>query len=562
MRASRLALSFWFAATLAASPDNTEKVIANLHRIAADLNDAVRRYNVHLDREIAQYDHASRSNAGRRIPGADFDLMGGPTDTVQIAMRKLFEARVISAHRPGDEPPSLADCERIQTLIGEARAQIEIGSATLRRLQVVSAADLTPKTQAEQKLRLRELLKARYAAAEAAKRAFVALPVALPSADSSDEQRERAWDLMVAKMPMNQARPSDVNTPPSGAILPIRFEQGRRITLVNERSCRVTLTDSGMEDTQGRRLFYQEEWITRQGSLARTNGTGPGGIVILFRWAVAVNTKTGRHTLLRSYGPHEFRGTLDEFYELQPSDYAPPDPKPIPPSMQELNRAIAALDRSRNELNSALGDYKRRLANSLAQSEACDADLPADLRETLFALRSRIARVDFVVDAENKIRNAADRAADNDHLLEALVAWVNGEAIERDIPQSESRALQEALTRSDSGIRETRALEREALAALPPDLPEAEAQFPALRKDFVVRITRANGTLRQEVWTVASSASGPREAKRTTVLIDIDPASGNQTPQTKDVKHYPLDPGETLEEAYEEHASLNPPESL
>ena len=547
MRARRLILSLWFAATLCAADTD---VAASLRHIATELNDAVRRCNAHLDREISQYDRASRTSAGRRIPGADLDLMGGPTDTVQIAMRKLFEARVIATRRPGYEPPSLADCERIQALIVEARAQIEIGSATLRRLQVVSAADLNPRTQAEQKLRLRELLKARNAVEEAAKRAFVALPVALPSADSSDEQRERAWDLMVAKMPINRGGPSDVKTPsPANPILPIHFEQGRRITLVNEHSCRVTLTDSGMEDTQGRRLFYQEEWIARQ------------SVVILFRWAVAVNTKTGQHTLLRSYGPREFRGTLDELYERQPSAYTASNPKPVPPSMPELNRAIAALERSRNELSRALRNYRSQIENTFAQSQACDPDLPQDLRANLFTIRARMAHVAAFVDAEANVRNAADRASDNDRLLEALVAWVNGDAIVRDIPESESRALQEALARSDFGIRETRALEREALAALPPDLSESEAQFPALRKDFIVRMTRANGALRQEVWTVAASA-GPREAKRTTVFIDIDPGSGTQTPKAKDVKRYRLDPGETLEEAYEEYASLNPPESL
>lgn len=43
---------------------------------------------------------------------------------------------------------------------------------------------------------------------------------------------------------------------------------------MNDRSCRVTLTDSGTEDRQGRRLFYQEEWVSRPVSLARTTGGG------------------------------------------------------------------------------------------------------------------------------------------------------------------------------------------------------------------------------------------------------------------------------------------------
>jgi len=558
MGMSRLILSVWMAGTLSLLADSTEKVTTDLRGIASDLNNAVRRYNVHLDREIAQYDHASRSKAGRRIPGADFDLMGGPSDLVQMAMRKLFAARIVSARRPGYAPPSLAESDHIQALIVEARSRVEIGSAALRRLQVVSAADLSPRTQAEQKLRLHELLKARNAAIEAAKRAFVALPVALPGADSPDEQRERAWDLMVAKLPV-KAAPTHEIAAKLDAILPIRFSEGGRIMLVNEHSCRVTLTDSGREDPLGRRLFYQEEWVKRQGSLARTNGTGPGGIVILFRWAVAVNTRTGQHTLLRSYGPREFRGTLDEIYESAGDDYSAENissPKPPSPTMQELTAATAALESDRARLGNALADYKRQLRNLLALSAACDADLPVDLRETLFAIRSRMAGVSAIADAESKVRNAADRASDDDHLLEALVAWVNGDALERDFSSLESRTLREALGRSDAEIGVVRSLEREALDALPPPLPENEVQFPALRKDLIVRISRSGASaFRQEVWTVAASDGGAREVKRTVDFIDIKPGSGAQVPAGRVVKHYRLDPGETLEEVYDEFAS-------
>jgi len=415
------------ALALCAAPGGTDKVTANLQHVAAELNEAVRHYNAHLDREIAENDRGYRTKTGRRIPGADIDLMGGPPDTIQTATRKLFEARVIASRRPGYAPPSLADCDRIQALIAEVRAQVELGSAALRRLQVVSAADLTAGAQPAQKLRLRELLKARAGAEEAAKRAFVALPVALPTADSADEQRERAWDLLVAKMPLKPRPSADAPAPPqSGAVLPIAFREGHRVTLINELSCRVTLTDSGMEDPQGRHLFYQEEWLTRQGSLARTNGTGPGGIVILFRWAVAVDTKTGRHSLLRSYGPHEFRGSLDELYELERSDYIPINPDPIPYSLQDIAKALAALDRSRDELSRSLAGYRRQLRESLAHSAACDPDLPDDLRENLFAIRARMSRVTAATEAERNVRGAADRADDNGHLLEALVAWVNG----------------------------------------------------------------------------------------------------------------------------------------
>lgn len=206
MRGPRVSSILFALAVLAVRPvaeaqqeqDDPEKIIAGLRQLAFELNEAVKRSQRHLDREIAMHDRGYRAKTGSRIPGADADFDGGQPDLVQTALRKLFAARMISARRPGYEPIPLADYDRIQALILDARSRIDRSNEVERRLLVVPAKDLNPRDYAAEKARQFELLKARSAAAEAAKKAFVALPVALPEADSPEEQREKAWDSMVA----------------------------------------------------------------------------------------------------------------------------------------------------------------------------------------------------------------------------------------------------------------------------------------------------------------------------------------------------------------------------
>jgi hypothetical protein len=183
------------------------------------------------------------------------------------------------------------------------------GNEAIKRMLVVSAKDLNSPSDAEQRLRRSELRRARNAAGDAARKALVALPIDLPEADSPEEQRDKAWDTLLASL-------KDASQP---TLVLIRFETGMRIILVNEHFCRITLSDSGMEDRQGRHLFYQEQWVTRTGSITRTNGTGPSGIVLLMRWAVALNTATGQHTLLRRYETREFQGDFNDLYETPPA---------------------------------------------------------------------------------------------------------------------------------------------------------------------------------------------------------------------------------------------------
>jgi hypothetical protein len=125
----RLTLGIWVIGTLFASyatplqsaseprtgspaslADELDKATASLRQIADDLTDAVKRFQTHLDREIAVHDRGYRTESGRRIPGADDDLAAGlPSEAVEVAVRKLFAGRMMAARRPGYEPVPLAE---------------------------------------------------------------------------------------------------------------------------------------------------------------------------------------------------------------------------------------------------------------------------------------------------------------------------------------------------------------------------------------------------------------------------------------------------------------------
>jgi hypothetical protein len=455
-----------------ATAEDPDKAAASLRQITNDLNETVKRFQSHLDREIAEHGRGYLTKSGKRIPGADADLVGGggPADVVQAAMRKLFAARMIAARRPGYAPAPLADFDRIEALIAEARSRIDAGNDAMRQLLVVSAREMNPGADAKQHMRTRELLKARNAATEAAKRAFVALPIALPEADTAEAQRETAWDLMVANRPIRNGGAGKAGNANSldAAALPIRFEPGARVTLVNEHFCRVTLTDSGMEDRQGRHLFYQEEWVRRIGNVARTATTGATGVVVLMRWAVAVNTKTGQHTLLRRYDAREFFGDFDDLYQQQRNGYAVNASLPesaAPPSMQDLSAALAEVDRSRLELQDAISQFRKRIRGELERNDGLldgqnkpglDDELPGAVRENLFAIRSHLAGNPATLEAEARVRHAVDRAAEKVRALETLEALADGNALQQDVPAADSRVLLAALNRSDAGINLTR----------------------------------------------------------------------------------------------------------
>jgi hypothetical protein len=555
-------------------PEDPEKVTASLRQIASELNNAVKSYQAHLDHEIALHDRGYRAKTGQRIPGADNDLIGGPPDLVETATRKLFAARMMAARSPGYAPAPIADCDRIQLLIEEARSRLNIASDLTRWLFVVSAKDLSIQGNAEQKVKKREFLRARDAAEEAAKKAFVTLPIPLPGADSPQQQRERAWDLMAASLPRDQKGDQKAEPLKDAPVLPIHFEIGKRVTLVNEHYGRVTLTDSGLEDQQGRHLFYQEEWMLRH--LSGTPGSaGESDLIVSERWAVAVNTRTGQHTLLRRYQPREFRGDFDDLYKFRGTDYvstAKPAVRSAPPSTDDLTAAVESVETAREALSNAVIDFKRRIREALADNDdwlaaqnklALDDDLPSDLRENLFAIRGHLARTAKLLDGENNVRSAADQAGGKARTLEALLAWINGNALEQESPAQDSRALLEVMHRADTAMILTRSLEPQARAALPPAEAGREAQFPAFRNNMIVRLRGVGapadpgGTIlcRQEVWRVTTSSRGTREVKRTITMIELHPATGSQIPITREVKYYPIDAGEVLEEVFDENAA-------
>ena len=368
---------------------------------------------------------------------------------------------------------------------------------------------------------------------EAARKALLTLPFDLPTEDSQED----TWSLVNASLPVGQNSPQKAKE--NATVLPIRFEQGKRITLIHDPFRRVTLTDSGMEDPQGRHLFYQEEWEQRQGTTT------------VKRWAVAVNTGTGQHTLLRRYPIREFHGEMDDSYQAYGRDFLSRVKLPEssePPSMPEITSALADTVRARQELNGAIQHFKTRIRDAMARNDELlaaqdklplDDELPLNVRATLFAIRGHIAGTADILDAEYKVQRAMEQAAGRVRILEAMIAWVNGSALEREGSEDDSHALLEALNRSDTEISLTRTLEREAEGTLPPMTSRSEAQFPAMMKDAVVRIrglglsADPGGTLkcRQEIWRFTGSVKAQRQVKRTIVFIDLGPKTGIQIPQ-------------------------------
>ncbi len=497
------------------SPPDLARLIAELRHAATDLNEAVRSFQMHLDSEIALHDRGYRTAFGKHVPGADADLADG--DSAQSAIRKLFAARMVLARRDGYQPAALADAERLQALIELAHDRIEAGTVQVRSFFLVSATDLNLRSVSALKTQHHDLLKARLAAAEAAQKASLVLPVVLHAAGS----------------------------------------QGAPVTLVCEWSRRIALADSGLDDGQGRRLFYQEEWVKRE------------GFIVVRRWAVAVNTSTGDHTLLRRYDLREYRGELDEVYDSfghEPVLPVDTDRNTGPPSSAELLAAVTQVTLAREQLRNVLADFRRLITVDLARSDAglaaqnklaLDDDLPNQLRESLFAIRGRLAGTETLLEAGQRVRAAAERAIAKAQILEARVAWLDGAALEEDSPPRDSHTMQEARQRSDMEIGLTRALRLEALASLPPDLSGTEEQIPALKKDLIVRIRKLPEGCRQETWRMETAPKGLRTVRRTTLLLHIDPKTGIQLPVSREVKYYRMESGDSLEQIYDENAARN-----
>jgi hypothetical protein len=412
-----------------------------------------------------------------------------------------------------------------------------------------------------------QLLKARVAAEEAAKRAMLALPIEQPGAGAGEETAEKAWDQLgrlfprqtvsVASVPEKEKEDltstSRTQTVPA---VPIGFERRKRVTVVNEISYRMAMTDSGIEDDQGRHIFYQEEWVQR------------GQSVIRLRWRVAVETATGQQVLLKRYPPRELMGDLEELYGHRDRDYAwylEPDGDSTEPTRDELNSALAEVTRNRETVRAAAQTFRSGIAEALAQQDRLtasvkeppvDSGLPEGMRQRLYAIRAHMSRVPSILEAENTVRKAISQAESSVRDLEPLAAWSN--RISNAPPD-----WAQLLDRSDWEIDSVRNAETEALRALPPDSPRAEEQFPALDKNVILRMRRQRSKnpqdmsvhCLQEVWRMETRPNGTREVRRIVSLILIDPRTGNQTRVGGATRYYKASDGDLLEEIFDENAA-------
>jgi hypothetical protein len=519
-----------------------------------------------LDQAIAQHDRGYKMQNGRPVQGADVDLIGGPPDVTWAAIQKFVSFRMLAARREGKpaHDPAVVDLERIEQLILETRQRVEASAPVLRRLLIVSVADFDPHNDAGMKPTHDQLLKARLAAEEAAKRAMQALPLEQPASGVPEENAGKAWDLLNRGMPWKGTSPkpsqeenlaSNARTQTAPAV-PILFERRKRVTLVNEISYRMAMTDSGIEDDQGRHIFYQEEWVQR------------GQSVIRFRWRVAVETATGQHILLKRYPPRELTGDLEELYGHRDRDYAwylePPDDS-TEPTRNELDSALAEVARNREAVRAAAQTFRNGIAEALVQQDRLnasvkeppvDSGLPDGMRQRLYAIRAHMSRVPAVLEAENTVRKAISQAESSVRDLEPLAAWSN--RISNAPPD-----WAQLLDRSDWEIDSVRNAETEALRALPPDSSRAEEQFPALDKNVIIRMRRLHSKnaqdtsvhCLQEIWRMEVRLNGTREVRRIVSLILIDPPTGNQTRVGGATRYYKASDGDLLEEIFDENAA-------
>ncbi len=514
-----------------AAPD-AEHATENLHRIARQLNDSVRGFYAHLAQEIERHDRGYRLANHSQIPGADIDLTIGPADLMLSATQKFTAFRMLAARDKSYAPEAAADLDRIEQLIPEARKRVDAGTAVLRRMMLVSAAQLGRSEESATKLRRDRLLKARAAAEEAAQQALMALPFDQQQPCAQDETAEHIWTtLTTAKTPA----------------IPVRIDPRRRFTLISEASYRLAVTDSGMDDSDGRRIFYQEEWVRR------------GPAVIRLRWRVAVEMATGEHILVKRYSPLELHGDLNELYNRRDRYYLwylEPDEDTTEPTHAELVAALAGVTRSRDAVRIAADNFRNGVRDALAKQGPLDNGLPDEMRQRLFAIRAHIAHVPAMLRMEGAVRRSVSQAEGAIRDLEPLAAWLNrpGKTRAEKIP---------LLDRSDMAIDSVRSAETEALRTLPPDIARDEENFPAMERNMIVRIRRApsrnpqNSTVKcvQEIWSMETGALGDREVMRIVSLILVDPKTGSQTHVGTATRYYRAAPEELLEEIYDEYAA-------
>jgi hypothetical protein len=508
----------------------TDHAIDGLREISRELNGAVKSFNTHLDEAIARHDRGYRP-----VQAADIDLSSGPADLMWAATRKFAAFRMLAARNETYEPGVLADLDRVERLVLEARKRVDASVNTPRRLLVISVAELDPLQDAVLKSRHELLLRVRAAAEDSARLALMALPIEDPAGSSPDERAQKAWDAL-------------------GRGSPMRIERRKRVLLINEPSYRMAMTDSGIEDERGRRVFYQEEWVQR------------GASVMRYRWRVAVDTATGGHILLKRYPALELHGSLEDLYSRRDRDYLwylePPEDS-TEPTRDEIESALAGVTRARGTIRAAALEFNTRIREAVAQQDrlhaaasepSIDGGMPDGMRQTLFAIRAHLSRVPAVFESEADVRLAIVKAETAVRELEPLAAWAN---------RSPGDYWAQVLDRSDREIDAVRAAETETLINLPPDSSREEDSFPALEKNVIIRIRRTasrggrGSAVRclQEVWRMESRMPGTREVRRTVSIILVDPRTGKQTAAGFGTAFYKAAPENLLEEIFDEYAA-------
>ncbi len=404
---------------------------------------------------------------------------------------------------------------------------------------------------------------------------MLALPLDQSDAGAPEDTAEKTWDLLGRGVPSQSAPVQKVGVsnagpdagPKTAPVIPIKFEHRKRVTLLNELSYRLAVTDSGIEDDQGRHVFYQEEWVQRGQSMIR------------YRWRVAVEMATGEHVLLKRYPARELHGSLDDLYGHRDRDYVwylePPEDS-TKPTREAIDSALADVAGSREGIRAATQNFKNAIRDAVAQQDrlhaaanepSVDSGLPDAIRQRLFAIRAHLARVPAFLESERNVHNAISQAESTVRNLEPLAAWSN-RTTKQESPESLSPSdWAQLLDRSDWEIDSVRNAETEALLTLPPDSPRAEDQFPALEKNVIIRIRRPRSKnpasnpedttvhFLQEVWRMETGLIGTREVRRIVSLILVDPQTGNQTRVGGATRYYKASSGDLLEEIFDEYAS-------
>jgi len=519
-----VAVSVLMACLVLAGDPQADSTLVQLRRVTKDITEALKCLHSHLDEEIARHDHADA-----RVSGAAEDM--------RAAVRKFVAFRILAARGEQSQSLVLDDLDALQRLIVEARHQVLDSTAILRNLAVAPVAQLDRREEAEAKARHDALVKARAGAERAALQALAALPLAQAEDRSAEETVQKAWNL--------------VNT--GAAILPLRIPSGKRVLLLQTDSYRMAMTDSGHQDENGRRLFYQEEWVQR----------GPS--VIRRRWRVALETRTGEHILLRRYVPDELQGSVIDLYQQSERNslwrMEPPE-QSTRPSLQEVESALTELANLRMTVVSAGRQFTRMVEAELERNDqqcVTDGGLPDSFRATMFAIRAHLARVPGILAAENEARFAIGTAEGRVAKVERLAAWAN--RVQAGSPEAAKWAALEQ--RAETEIDSLRAAEAAAVASLPPIASEGEARFPALDKDTIVRLRgqswrdSQDGLVRfvQEIWRSAKPMPGLRGVQRTAVLVSVDPKTGAQMIVDAKTTYYSAAPGDPIEEVFDEHAA-------